>query len=344
MRKVEVYFKSNYWKIYPTLEEIAIKSIRRISNGICLELIPLIKNFSHFLISTNGEEYKALKDSLITVRFEGKEVERRKIKVKVVTKDGYTSRDYCVEVSYYPSSFYKCYGKSEPTWIIIHTSDLSLYSSRVEDWIVEEVNKEDKQFIERKWGHLVRQSKSDYEAACRIAKSLIDELELHRGVPSDYMEKLPPLEQYKSAMSGKGKVWCSNIASIFSYICNALNIPCRKIILGHRVITNESGNVGVLIAEGHTTTEIFSKDLNQWIWIDPTCYILGAYLEDIGPLNLIETYMFVNNPARLKHLYVVEYDPLTRVERKVRVLESVRKYAILNYLKRDQVFKYLKKY
>lgn len=344
MGKVEVYFKSNYWEIYPILEEIAIKSIKKISHGICLELIPLVKNFSHFLISISGEEYKASKDGLVTIKFKGEEVRRRKIKVKVVTKDGYTSRDYYIEVSYYPSSFYKRYGKSEPTWVIIHTSDLSLYLSRVEDWIVEEINEEDRQFIEKKWGYLVKQSESDYETACKIAKSLIDELEPHRGVPSDYMEKLSPLEQYKSAISGKGRVWCSNIASIFSYICNALDIPCRKIILGHRIITDESSNIGVLIAEGHTTTEIFSKDLNQWIWIDPTCYILGAYLKDIGPLNLIETYMFVNNPARLKYLYIIEYDPSAKVEKRVRVLESIRKHTILNYLKRDQVFKYVRKY
>jgi hypothetical protein len=97
------------------------------------------------------------------------------------------------------------------------------------------------------------------------------------------------------------------------------------------------------IAEGHRTTEIFSEDLNRWVWIDLTFGIQGAYLGDQGPITMAELVQYLNDPDRIKGLKVVEYDPEKDAERTVPVLDSGQKKALLNYFRRDQQYRYLRK-
>lgn len=70
--------------------------------------------------------------------------------------------------------------------------------------------------------------------------------------------------------------------------------------------------------------------------------VLGVYLGDIGPIDLIELYFYLDNPNRFKHLYVAEYDPKTHVERRVPITESKVREDLLVYLKVDQMFRYFR--
>ena len=128
----------------------------------------------------------------------------------------------------------------------------------------------------------------------------MDDLETHRGVPSDAMGKLSPFDQYRRVMAGKDRLWCGNIATIFTQASNALHIPARRHRHGNRVgppaPPGKEGPV-LLLAEGHGTTEIFSDRLDGWVWIDLTFGILAAYLGEEGPLTMAELYVCLNEPA-----------------------------------------------
>ena len=172
----------------------------------------------------------------------------------------------------------------------------------------------------------------------------MDDLDPHRGIPSDEMNKIGAFAQYERVMAGNDHLWCGNIADIFSYACNALGIPCRRIGMNRHnpVQPPADAPYRLLLAEGHGTTEMFSAQKNQWLWIDLTFYILGAYLGEEGPLNMAELHHHLNDPARLSRLQIVEYDPQTRTERRVPALESGKRDALLNYFKQDQEFHYTK--
>lgn len=341
VRTIEL--KMNYWDLYPRREPIVLREVRRVRDGIGVEILleAGIDGFSHYLYAFDDEAFTESLDGRIRICFTGREKSRSKtLRVKAVLMDGSETQEYRMTVSYYPSEMYAKSGLTFPSWLIILESDLHLSRSRVEDYIINKVTDEDRTYALRRWGRLIA-DKPDYEAAREIAKAIIADLEEHRGIPSDEMKGLRPFQQYERALSGRDHVWCGNIAAIFSQACNSLGIPCRRIAM-QRPLTDEEEKEAyrILLAEGHTTTEIFSERLNRWIWIDPTFRILGAYLNDSDPLDLFELYLCINRPEKAARLRLLEYDASIGEERLVPFDECRYRASLRNYLKMEQRFRF----
>jgi len=338
----DVFLETNYWELYPGREEVYLKDIRRVDKGVgvLLEFGSCIKGFSHFLFSLDDGQYERSCGSVL-VRFHRSDGKPRcmTLRIKAVSEKGVESRVYNVKICHYPKEYYGSKGRTAPGYVIVQTSDVSVSRSRVEDWITQSPTEEERKYAWETWGRLTVDAETDYSAAKAVAKAIIDALEPHRGVPSDVMDRLSPFEQYRRAVAGKDKVWCGNIAAIFSYACNALGIPCRLINMGN-VVSRGDGGYWVLLAEGHLTTEIFSENLGQWIWIDPTMRILGAYMSG-NLVNLAEFHYFLNDHRWRRSLEIIRYNPATRSEMRVSLSESIPK-GIANYFKKDQCFKYIK--
>lgn len=348
-RLVTLNFDTNYWDIYPSNEAIYLRSLKHLSASVGVELMLMssMKGFSHFEYSTDDEPFLKNVDGKIIVSFEKKnmpEASLSKTRIKSVTKAGETSKIYNIVIGYYPREIYAASSRTSPAYVIVQNTDLLLSSSQVEDWILHQPSEKEKAYAKEKWGYLAKKGNTDYENAMLITKAIIDDLETHRGIPSDKMNRLHPFTQYERVLAGKDRVWCKNIAEIFVSVCSSLGIPCRGISMGHQVMPQTSNKVDymVLLAEGHGTTEIFSKDLNQWVWIDLTFYILNAYLGEEGPINLAELYRYLNDPSRLKNLRITVYDPKTGTQKVESVLDSSKKASLFNYFKRDQRFYYTK--
>ena len=175
------------------------------------------------------------------------------------------------------------------------------------------------------------------EKARGLARVLLDDLDPHRGVPSDKM-KAPPFEQYQRTMSGKDFVWCGNLADIFVHACACFDIPARVISMIRYWSRGEAFDL--LMAEGHATTEIFDEALNRWIWIDLTFLMTGMELLGYGPIHTAELHRYLNDPDRIKGLTAIEYDPGTKTEKRVSVTASTRLDDLLNFFKKDQAFTY----
>jgi len=339
--------KPTYLNFYPDEEELTIGSINGLADGIgiSLTLEPHVKGISHYLYRYNNGAWRKSEDERIELRFPDIHVPKPQhltLEIKGVLKDGTETKTYKVTVGYYPSELYRKRGLTFPSWIIIQKSDLFLSRGEVKDWILDRPTAEEKSFAAKTWGNVISEAKTDFEAAKRLAKKIIEDLEPHRGIPSDEMRKLSPFEQYKRVISGKDRVWCGNIAAIFSYASNALGIPCRKIGMNHPLSLNSKLAYRALIAEGHTTTEIFSRHMNHWVWIDPTLRVLGAYIGNVGPLSMIQFYMFLNDPGLKNEVRLIEYDPHAKVEKLTSLSESRVTDALLNYFKKDQIFRFYK--
>ena len=347
--RVTLNFDTNYWDIYPCKEAIYLRSLKHLSGGVGVELTldSSMDGFSHFEYSTNDEPFQRNIDGKIFISFNEKhtpEASLSKTRIKSVTKTGKTSKIYTIDIDYYPREIYTASSNTSPGYVIVKNTDLLLSSSRVEDWVLYKPNEKEKAYAKEKWGSLVKKGNTDYENAMVITKAIIDDLETHRGTPSDEMIKKHPFTQYERALAGKDRVWCKNIAEIFVYACNSLGVPCRGILMAHQVIPQTSNKVDymVLLAEGHGSTEIFSNNLNQWVWIDLTFYVLNAYLGEEGPINLAEFYRYLNDPARFENLRITVYDPKTGTQKVESVLESSKKASLFNYFKKDQRFYYTK--
>jgi hypothetical protein len=344
-----VDLQTNCWELYPRREDVALVSMERLRDGFGVELKVQTsrRDFSHFLVSVNGAKAQRSADGRIPIRFEDKHspaVQTTTTSIKAVAASGAESKPYAICINFYPKELYASGGLTAPGYIIIQQTDLALTTSRVEDWILHRPTPGEVEFARKTWGHLLSAGRSDYENACALAKSIMDDLEAHRGIPSDEMGKLTPLDQYRRVMAGKDRLWCGNIAQIFSYACNALGIPCRMIGMNRAGPAQPEGKGGpvLLWAEGHGTTEIYSEKLNGWAWMDLTFHILGAYLKEEGPITMAELYAYLNDPNRAASLRLNVYDPKTRTAKIAPLPESGQKDGLFNYFKRDQQFHYVR--
>lgn len=340
---------TNCWELYPRREAVTLRGMERLRDGFGVELKVenSLRDFSHFVYRVNGAAAQRSSDGKIPIRFQDKHspaMQSATTSVKAVSVAGVESKPYAISINFYPKELYAAGGQTAPGYIIIQQTDLALTTSRVEDWILHRPSPGDVDFARKTWGRLFSLSHSDYENACALAKSIMDDLEPHRGIPSDEMGKLAPFDQYRRVMAGKDRLWCGNIAGIFSCACNALGIPCRIIGMNRAGPSQPEGQGGpvLLLAEGHGTTEIYSDKMNGWIWMDLTFCILGAYLKEDGPITMAELYSHLNDPNRVQSLRLSVYDPKTRTAKMSPLLESGQKGGLFNYFKRDQQFHYVR--
>jgi len=341
-----VPLQSNYWELYPRREEIALASVKQVSEGlgVLLSLRTSLQDFSHYLSSQNGEPAQESRDGEVTVRFRrlgDAKSQHITTEILAVSKSGQRTKPHKITIGYYPKELYAASGQTAPNWVIVQNTDLTLACATVEDWVVDLPPEEDRAYARQRWGGVVEGRRSEYEKAQALARSIITALKPHAGVPSDVMRASAPFQQFERAISGQDRVWCGNHAAIFSWACNALGVPARRIGMNHPY--GSDGDHNLLLAEGHSTTEVFDETLNRWVWIDLTFSILGVHLAEDGPINMAELVQFLNDGCRIQALAVVEFDPASGEARRVPVTESGKKAALFHYFKRDQQFRYTRR-
>ena len=330
--RVRSDLRYHYWNYYQPQDPLTIKSIEDLPGEnikIKLNLQSHLKNFSHFMISTDDSEFKKSTDGSFVAEFNIDKTSATKSKtvVKMVSKDGTESQSYKITLVSNPNKYWASKGAAGyPNWITIKTDPYLNFTTAyaVENWIYRPPTDKDLQFAKDKWGGLIKNAKSDHEKAMLIAKSLMDDLKPHTGVPSDAM-KVSPFRQYERMVSGQDKGFCTNFAKIFIHACNSLGIPARRIHL--EKVHYKSEKFSIRMGGMHSTTEIFDDQLNQWVWMDLTSNILAAYLGDEGPLNAAEFSMFLSSPQRKAHLKVLYYRHKKKSETLMPLSKCPKKFA-----------------
>lgn len=329
-KKIQTELKGSYKHYYRGRDELTIKSIEETDSneiGVKLTLEAHSKGFSHFLISTNESKFVKSGDGVIKAEFKIGEssAQKKYIVVKLVSKDGAVAGPYNITLICNANKFWASRGaKGYPNWITVKSYPYLEFGSccAVENWIYKRPTDEEKKYAKEKWGKLVEGAETDYEKAKLLAKSLMDDLKPHIGVPSDAM-KAPPFVQYERMVSGKDKGFCTNLAKIFIHACNSLGIPTRRIHL--EKVHSRGEKFSVRMGGMHSTTEIFDEKLNQWVWIDLTYNVIGAYLGEEGPLNAMEFGLFLNQQGRRKRLRVLYYNYKDKLESMYPVAECPQK-------------------
>ena len=325
----------HYWDYYQTQDELTIKSIDDLPSEnikIKLNIQPHLTNFSHFIISVDDSKFEKSADSSFVSEFSINETSAMKTTavVKMVSENGTESQPYKITVISNPNKYWASKGAAGyPNWITIKTEPYLNFTTdyAVDNWIYNTPIESDVEFARDKWGDLIKNAKSNHEKAKLIAKSLMDDLKPHIGVPSDAM-KVPPFQQYERMVSGQDRGFCTNLANIFIHACNSLGIPARRIHL--EKMHYKSDKFSIRMGGMHSTTEIFDDQLNQWVWMDLTYNVLAAYLGDVGPLNAAEFSMFLNNPQRRNSMKVLYYKHKENSEELMPLDRCPEKFASLD--------------
>jgi hypothetical protein len=143
----------------------------------------------------------------------------------------------------------------------------------------------------------------------KIATFILRELNSCRGIPSDSMNVISPVQRFRFAQSGKSKVWCGDFSGILAFFLSTQGIVCREVCL--------EGKLGGVYLAGHSFNEIYIKELQKWVFTDLTSKAIfvthdGEYLNtlDLHKLHLLD-------PSNLKaltyandSLFTVNYEHL----------------------------------
>ncbi len=340
-----VVLNRNEPELYPRREEVSFQKLERLTDGVGVRLILRsdMPGFSRFESAAAGGPFLPADDNTVVIRFidnHSPDIQKSTTRIRAKDGTGRLSREYKIDINYYPRERYAASGQTAPGYVIVQGSDIDLAGSRVEDWIIDRPTAEDIAFARKTWGQELERQPTPVGKARQLARAILNALTPHRGIPSDLM-KTGPFEQYRRAVSGKDRVWCGNLADIFVHACASFDIPARDIGM-HRFLSEEKG-YSLMLAEGHSTTEIFDEALNRWVWIDLTFSMLGMDLAGYGPVNMVELQRDLNDTVLAKGLRAIVYDPKTRSEKTVPALESDSRSALFNYFKRDQIFRYTRR-
>ena len=319
-KKVIAQLKNQYWDFYHGREELTIRSIEELpGNNIKIKLIlqPNIKNFSHFMISTDKSEFQKSPDGNIVANFSisNTSPQETNIVLKMISNDGEISKPYIIRLICNTKKYWESKGAmGYPNWITVKTYPFINFtpSYSIENWIYKKPSSEEKRYAQEKWGNLIENTGSNYEKAKLLGKILLDDLKPHVGVPSDSM-KVPAFEQYERMISGKDRGFCTNFANIFICACNSLGIPARRIHL--EKVHSRYDKCSIRMGGMHSTTEIFDEQLDQWIWFDLNSNALGAFLGQEGPLTMAEFCIFLNQKERRKNLRLLIYNYKDKTEK-----------------------------
>ena len=249
----------------------------------------------------------------------------RVIRVRPVFAAGTEAPTYTVRVNWMTRAAFTKAGGHRNRDIVKITSEprLSYGTNKPENWKSFRPNAAELAFAREHWAHVVEGVSSDYEKAKRISKALIRELRGCGGMPSAFLYDLPTFEKYEAIRAGRSKFACAQYSEIFSKVCNAFGVVNRW---GFNNDNLQNDEILLELGSSHLVTEIFDRDLNQWVYLDGHANTMGAYLGDVGPLTLHEFLLFINQPNRRPHLNVVIFDPEKNTETTLPVDQSGRPY------------------
>jgi hypothetical protein len=245
---------------------------------------------------------------------------------------------YHMSLTYYPNEFYQQSKSSTSRRIILRSKNLVINSSSISEWQNMEPTKADIDYANARWKNILKNSNSNHEKAKEIIKKMKADLSGKFGVPPDSLNVRHPFDQYDMTVEGKGEIWCTNTALMFTYLTNCLGIPSRQVGTGKN---NISGDIMLWTNDGHTTTEIYDDKSEKWIWVDVGYGIAGIRDFKAHYLSVTELCYAMNDKMVTDRLVVSYYDRGKLRHKKLKDYEF--ESSITNYFGRNQsVFFYHK--
>ena len=350
--QIPVASNHEYWKLYPTAETLSIESIERLSSGVGLRFTLAGSDFplSKLTLEADGPAEVTTTGRSFTIRFT-KEVslvaQKQRVDIRGLTATGKKTSPYFLNLQYNSNAQDAAAGRTMFFRVGVRDTNLQLAYSFVDDWIMDNPTKADREYARERWGNLAASDATPYQQARAITRRLIEEFEPRRGTPSDAMDGLHPFRQYERLLAGQDECWCANMVEIMSLALNALDIPCRLVRMRNTYFNATPGEPGkdfeLMLVGGHTIAEIYDKALGQWIYMDPNQRQLGIRDAAGEYLNFFEIHLQVNQPHRSAGLTLDAYDPVTKTDSVETFAESAIHDSLSHFARREQRFYYFKR-
>lgn len=291
--------------------------------GVHLAFDSNTPGFHHVEGAEEGGVFHALAANTIFIPFDGQgeAVQEKTIRVRPVFDSGKSEPIYTIRVNCTTRRAFRKMGADRNRDIVKVFCEprLNYGVNRPENWKSFRPTAADVAFAQKQWGALVQGVTSDYAKARILTKALSRDLHGCGGTPSALVYALASFDKYRAIRAGRTKFACAQYAEIFSMMCNCFGVVNRW---GFNNDGLQNDAVLIELGSSHLVTEIFDRELNQWVFLDGMMNALGAYLGDVGPLTLHEVFLFINQPNRRPHLNILSFDPVTGNEKMLPVDES----------------------
>ncbi len=110
----------------------------------------------------------------------------------------------------------------------------------------------------------IKTSDSTEQKVIKISRFILDNVDNYRGVPSDTLSQMTPLEQFEYVRAGNVMApqgfWCSNFADIYCFFANIAGVHTRRV--------DAYGNIDNVDLSGHAFTETYFSEKQQWGYVD----------------------------------------------------------------------------
>ncbi|MFZ5828874.1 MAG: hypothetical protein ACOY3P_02245, partial [Planctomycetota bacterium] len=224
--------------------------------------------FSHVEYADEGEDFRILAGNAVFLSFDaGADAAQDKtFRVRPVFSAPSKAVVYTIHVNWMTRKAFAKAGGFRKTDIVKVSCEppMSFGTNSPEAWKTYKPTEADIAFARKQWGHLLEGVTSDYEKAKILTKALMRELGPHGGLPQAFLYDLPAFEKYLAITSGKSGHACAQYSEIFSMACNCFGVINRWGFLNDGLQNDE---VLIELGTSHLVTEIFDRQLNQWIFI-----------------------------------------------------------------------------
>lgn len=329
-----------YATVYPAANNLFYTDVENVSDSSDTDSLSIKMYFRNSYANFSG--YKFLLDEQLAstkfgdafvFRFSKKAKENVYHTLKVAVNDDV----YFIKVSYDPKQFLENNGRTtSENGFFIHETDITFQEVSTQKFIRYQLNESEKIEARKEFSIAVENVKSQKEKAQLIATTLLDKLAHRRGVPSDAMNSISPLEQYRKAKNEKDKVWCGNLADIFLYACSAYDLPARLICLGNTF--KEGVDPLIYNADHHSIAEVYYDE--SWHLIDMSFYVLDAKNKEGRILNFVDFWHLMNIPQERKGLTITIYDLKDKKIKDIPVEQAPKYDRLLTYYKQNQKFSF----
>ncbi len=320
-RQVHFNVMSNYRNYYAGYEPLCFTAITPgppDAYGLHISFGSNMPGFSHIEYAKEDGDYQVLKNNTLFVALDREldVVYDVTYQIKPVFSSPEKELVYSINVNCFTIKAIEKLGGTRAKDIIKIRSDphINYGTNNPENWMTFIPKESEIAFAQKQWGHLLEGVSSDYEKAMILTKALMRELRGHGGLPQALLRELRAFEKYEAITAGKSGYACGQYSEIFSMACNSFGVINRRGFIHDNL---QSDEMFIELGSSHLVTEIFDRDLNEWIFIDSGR--LGAYLGDVGPLTLHEFFLFMNQPNRRSRLKILYYDPVKDEEQMMHV-------------------------
>ncbi|NQY11306.1 MAG: hypothetical protein HRT71_17545 [Flavobacteriales bacterium] len=340
-------YNKDYIVLYPTANNLYYHEIERVVDSLNLDSIEIkfhlkntYSNFKDYTFKLNGTIHSTSQEESFSFKFDKKAKYYIFDNLEIAVNTTYDKSDtYTINVSYDPKTIREESGRaSTKSGFFVHETTVPFMRIPTDKFIYYQPTEEEKIIGRKVFGDSLQFIESEKEKIRQVAAVVIDAFESNRGIPSDTMDLLSPIDQYLRVKAGKDKAWCGNYAYIFTYACASFDIPARVIGLGN-TYSDEADPI-ICHADHHTLTEVYNKQTQEWQIVDLKYYMLNATNSNGNSLNFIDFWYFLNIPQERENMFAAEYDPKKKEINELPVMQAENYKHLIDYYKQNQKFCY----